>query len=144
MKHIKHYFTKCIQTQLLKSNVLITTRMFFFVLWESFNFIQTFCYKKRVNHNLSLKFQVTFCLVRGAVAEWSKALLLSDKINENRKDPRFAPHMGKLKKEHWYSELDYLQGPISWGKSELLRKTASGEFFQNLNWFFSKCFLSWE
>ena len=27
----------------------------------------------------------------GAVAEWSKALLQREKINENKKDPWFAP-----------------------------------------------------
>ena len=31
----------------------------------------------------------------GAVAEWSKALLLREKINENQKDPRFAPRPGQ-------------------------------------------------
>ena len=29
--------------------------------------------------------------MRGAVAEWFKALQLREKINENKKDPRFAP-----------------------------------------------------
>ena len=27
----------------------------------------------------------------GAVVEWPKALLLCEKINENHKDPKFAP-----------------------------------------------------
>ena len=35
---------------------------------------------------------------RGAVAEWSKALLQSeDKINLNKKDPGFAPRPGYIK-----------------------------------------------
>ena len=32
--------------------------------------------------------------IGGAVAEWSNALQLWEKINENQKDPRFAPHLG--------------------------------------------------
>ena len=32
----------------------------------------------------------------GAVAEWSKALHLCEKINVNQKDPRFAPRPGHL------------------------------------------------
>ena len=36
----------------------------------------------------------------GAVAEWSKALQLREKINENKKDPRFAtPAWATLKNE---------------------------------------------
>ena len=33
----------------------------------------------------------------GAVAEWSKALPSEEKINKNKKDPGFAPGLGKLK-----------------------------------------------
>ena len=33
---------------------------------------------------------------RGAVAEWSKALQLWEKINENIKYPKFAPRPGHL------------------------------------------------
>ena len=37
------------------------------------------------------------CVKGGAVAEWSKALLERESINENQKDPRFAPPgLGKL------------------------------------------------
>ena len=32
----------------------------------------------------------------GAVAEWSKAMHLLEKINETQKDPRFAPQPGHL------------------------------------------------
>ena len=32
----------------------------------------------------------------GAVAQWSKALQLREKINENQKDPRFTPRPGHL------------------------------------------------
>ena len=35
----------------------------------------------------------------GAVAEWSKALLQREKINEYQKDPRFAPRPGHLLKK---------------------------------------------
>ena len=44
--------------------------------------------------------------IGGAVAEWSKALLVREKINENKKDPRFAPRPGQtLKKFITQSEL---------------------------------------
>ena len=36
----------------------------------------------------------------GAVAEWSKALLKREKINENQKDPWFAPRPGHLLKKN--------------------------------------------
>ena len=35
--------------------------------------------------------------LRSAVAEWPKALLLGEKINERARDPRFALDMGDLK-----------------------------------------------
>ena len=35
---------------------------------------------------------------RGAVAEWSKVLLMREKINENQKIPGSPPDLGKLKK----------------------------------------------
>ena len=35
----------------------------------------------------------------GAIAEWSKALQLREKINKNQKDPRFAPGLGNLLKK---------------------------------------------
>ena len=40
----------------------------------------------------------------GAVAEWSKALLLREKINEKPKDPRFAPA--------WATFYEYYPGPM--------------------------------
>ena len=36
----------------------------------------------------------------GAVAEWSKALHLWEELNENKKDPRFAPRPGHLSKKN--------------------------------------------
>ena len=36
----------------------------------------------------------------GAVAEWSKSLLLLEKINEKPKDPRFSPVRAIFKKSH--------------------------------------------
>ena len=35
----------------------------------------------------------------GVVTEWSKALLFIENKTKNQKDPRFAPGLGKLKKE---------------------------------------------
>ena len=38
----------------------------------------------------------------GALAEWSKALQLREKINENQNDPRFDPRPGQpLLKHNW-------------------------------------------
>ena len=34
----------------------------------------------------------------GAVAEWSKALLVRENKRKTKKDPRFAPVLGNLKK----------------------------------------------
>ena len=39
---------------------------------------------------------IKFCDVRGAVAEWSKALQLREKINENEKIPGTPPGPGNL------------------------------------------------
>ena len=33
----------------------------------------------------------SICMRGAAVAEWSKELLLTEKINRNQKDPRFSP-----------------------------------------------------
>ena len=44
-------------------------------------------------------------VVGGAVAEWSKALLLREKINENQKDPWFAPRPGQPLKRTFVVEL---------------------------------------
>ena len=53
---------------------------------------------------MAVEHKKTF-VVGGAVAEWSKALLLREKINENQKDPRFAPRPGQPLKRTFVVEL---------------------------------------
>ena len=46
-------------------------------------------------HNLLEQISNLKILSGGAVAEWSKALHSREKINENQKDPKFAPRPGQ-------------------------------------------------
>ena len=70
----------------------------------------------------------------GTVAEWSKALQLREKINENKKDPRFAPWPG----QPFFNPLglrDYKEGGFREGSMLLAKKNHRGnnkpEFVQN-------------
>ena len=48
------------------------------------------------------------------MAEWSWALLLRKKINNNQKDPGFAPQPKQSLKQHWSlkEELDSVMGKL--------------------------------
>ena len=70
--------------------------------------------KKLFGVNLRVSFFVLIVnkfLMGGAVAEWSKALQLREKINGNQKDPRFAPRLHSLDGPHQEKKgcsIDYL------------------------------------
>ena len=51
----------------------------------------------------------------GAVAEWSKALQLREKINENQKIPGSPPGLGKKKDVHFHFHLKPSLVSLIWG-----------------------------
>ena len=79
--------------------------LFFALIFFTIGVHAKLCYYESVNIHrcLSVQFcarltQLLWPKQHSAVAEWSKALLLREKINKTQKDPRFAPGLGTFKK----------------------------------------------